>query len=98
MQADHTNKHFGIMVRDDTQIAEIREKLTTKYKIELIPPFRCDFRDSWGNRIQVVDLHDESLVWLLPYQELQKTGLDSGNSQRRIELEQKLTKASTLRF
>lgn len=75
---DHTNKHFGIMVRDDAQIAEIRKKLTTKYKIELIPPFRCDFRDPWGNRIQVVDLHDESLVWLLPYQELQKTGLKFG--------------------
>ena len=68
-------KHFGIMVRDEAQIAEIREKLTTKYQIELIPPFRCDFRDPWGNRIQVVDLHDESLVWLLPYQELQETGL-----------------------
>jgi catechol 2,3-dioxygenase-like lactoylglutathione lyase family enzyme len=67
--------HFGLMVRDEKQIAEIREKLTKKYKIELIPPFRCDFRDPWGNRIQVVDLHDESLVWLLPYQELQKTGL-----------------------
>src|SRR5437868_7907328 len=24
-------KHFGIMVRDETQIAEIREKLTAKY-------------------------------------------------------------------
>jgi len=23
----------------------------------------------------VVDLHDESLVWLLPYQEVQKTGV-----------------------
>lgn len=68
-------RHFGIMVRDEAQIAEIREKLTTKYKIKLIPPFRCDFRDPWGNRIQVIDLHDESLVWLLPYQELQKTGL-----------------------
>lgn len=67
--------HFGIMVRDEAQIAEIREKLTTKYKIKLIPPFRCDFRDPWGNRIQVVDLHDESLVWLLPYQEVQKAGL-----------------------
>jgi len=70
-----TRKHFGIMVRDEEQIAEVRKKLTTKYKIKLIPPFRCDFRDPWGNRIQVVDLHDESLVWLMPYQELQKTGL-----------------------
>jgi len=68
-------KHFGIMVRDEEQIAEIRKKLTGKYKIKLIPPFRCDFRDPWGNRVQVVDLHDESLVWLLPYQEVQKTGL-----------------------
>ena len=74
VQADR-NKHFGIMVRDDSQIAEIREKLTKKYKIKLIPPFRCDFRDPWGNRIQVVDLHDESLIWLLPYQEVQKAGV-----------------------
>lgn len=68
-------RHFGLMVRDDAQIAEIREKVTTKYGIELIPPFRCDFYDPFGNRVQVVDLHDESLVWLLPYQEVQKTGL-----------------------
>jgi catechol-2,3-dioxygenase len=67
--------HFGIMVRDETQIAEIRAKLTKKYGIELIPPFRCDFRDPWGNRIQVVDLHDESLIWLLPYREVQKAGV-----------------------
>ncbi len=67
--------HFGIMVRDEMQLAEIREKLTNKYGIKLIPPFRCDFRDPWGNRIQVVDLHDESLVWLLPYQEVQKAGV-----------------------
>ena len=39
------------------------------------PGFRCDFRDPFGNRIQVVDLHDESLVWLLPYQEVQKVGI-----------------------
>ena len=34
-----------------------------------------DFRDPWGNRIQVVDLHDESLIWLLPYREVQKAGI-----------------------
>jgi catechol-2,3-dioxygenase len=70
-----SNHHFGIMVRDEQQLAEVREKLTKKYCIELIPPFRCDFRDPWGNRIQVVDLHDESLVWLLPYREVQKVGI-----------------------
>jgi catechol 2,3-dioxygenase-like lactoylglutathione lyase family enzyme len=68
-------RHFGLMVRDDAQLAEIREKLRTKYRIALIPPFRCDFRDPFGNRIQVVDLHDESMIWLLPYRELQDTGL-----------------------
>jgi catechol-2,3-dioxygenase len=72
---DRSNRHFGLMVRDKKQIAEVREKLTKKYKIKLIPGFRCDFRDPWGNRMQVVDLHDESLVWLLPYQEVQKAGI-----------------------
>ncbi len=68
-------RHFGIMVRDEAQLAEVRKKLQEKYKLKLQPPFRCDFRDPWGNRIQVVDLHDESLVWLLPYGEVQKAGI-----------------------
>jgi hypothetical protein len=41
-----------------------REKLTKGYKI-----------DPWGNRIQVLNLHDESLAWLLPYQEVQNAGI-----------------------
>jgi len=45
------------MVRDEAQLAEVRKKLKEKYKLKLEPPFRCDFRDPWGNRIQVVDLH-----------------------------------------
>ena len=69
------SRHFGIMVRDESQLAEVREKVTKKYGLKLIPGFRCDFRDPFGNRIQVVDLHDESLVWLLPYQEVQKAGI-----------------------
>ena len=68
-------RHFGLMVRNETQLEEVRRKLTEKYKLKLEPPFRCDFRDPWGNRIQVVDLHDESLVWLLPYREVQKVGI-----------------------
>lgn len=74
LQPDRT-KHFGLMVRDGQQIQEVRKKLTTKYKLKLHPDFRCDFRDPWGNRIQVGDLSDESLVWLLPYQEIQKAGM-----------------------
>jgi catechol 2,3-dioxygenase-like lactoylglutathione lyase family enzyme len=68
-------RHFGLIVRDEAQLREVREKLTMKYGIKLIPPFRCDFIDPFGNRVQVVDLHDESLIWLLPYQEVQKTGI-----------------------
>jgi catechol 2,3-dioxygenase-like lactoylglutathione lyase family enzyme len=63
-------RHFGVIVRDEEQIAQVRAKLVDKYGLALIEGFRCDFRDPWGNRIQVVDLHDESLVWLLPYQEV----------------------------
>ena len=68
-------KHFGLIVRDEAQLNQVREKLTEKYGLKLIPGFRCDFHDPFGNRIQVVDLHDESLVWLLPYREVQKTGI-----------------------
>jgi catechol 2,3-dioxygenase-like lactoylglutathione lyase family enzyme len=68
-------RHFGLMVRDETQLQEIRQKLVGKYGIKLIPPFRCDFIDPFGNRVQVVDLHDESMVWLLPYEEVQKAGI-----------------------
>ncbi len=68
-------RHFGLIVRDEEQLAEVRKKITGKYGLKLQPPFRCDFRHPWGNRIQVVDLHDESLIWLLPYAEVQKAGV-----------------------
>lgn len=48
-------RHFGIIVKDDDEIAAVREKVKA-WGLELIPPFACDFRDPWGNRIQVVDL------------------------------------------
>ncbi len=66
--------HFGIMVRDEAQIAQVREKLR-HYGITPNPPFRCDFFDPWGNRVQVADLHDESLIWLLPYREVRDAGV-----------------------
>src|SRR5438876_10178915 len=31
-------RHFGIMVRDEKQLGEVRDKLTKKYGIELMPP------------------------------------------------------------
>lgn len=75
-------RHFGLIVRDEEQLDEVREKLIKKYKITLHPPFRCDFYDPFGNHVQVVDLHDESLVWLLPYQEVQKAGIVFENSHK----------------
>ena len=71
---DH--RHFGLMVRDDAQVAEVRQKITEKYGLKTIPPFRCDFRDPWGNRIQVVDMHDESTAWIQPYEEVQVVGAE----------------------
>jgi catechol 2,3-dioxygenase-like lactoylglutathione lyase family enzyme len=71
--------HFGLIVRDDQQLGEVRDKITKKYGLKLISGFRCAFRDPFGNRIDVVDLHDESLVWLLPYQEVQQAGIRFGN-------------------
>ncbi|MBV8117447.1 MAG: VOC family protein [Candidatus Eremiobacteraeota bacterium] len=73
-----TVRHFGLIVRDETQLAEVREKLVHTYGLKLFPHFRCDFVDPFGNRVQVVDLHDESLVWLLPYQEVQEAGVRFG--------------------
>lgn len=87
-------RHFGLMVRDEQQIAAVREKLTKKYGIELLPRFRCDFFDPWGNHIQVVDLHDESMVWLLPYQEVQKAGIDFNSANRSGTTEQMSLSAS----
>ncbi|PYI44185.1 MAG: VOC family protein [Verrucomicrobia bacterium] len=57
------------------KLTEVRKKVKEKYGLKLESRFRCDFRDPWGNRIQVVDLHDESLIWLLPYAEVQKVGI-----------------------
>ena len=83
LQPDRT-KHFGIMVRDEAQVNEVRDKIIKKYGLDVHPDFRCDFRDPWGNHIQVGDLHDESLVWLLPYREVQDTGItfSSGPAQQ----------------
>ncbi len=80
LQPDRS-KHFGMMVRDEAQINEVREKITKKYGLEVHPDFRCDFRDPWGNRIQVGDLHDESVAWMLPYREIQDLGISFGSKE-----------------
>jgi catechol-2,3-dioxygenase len=62
------HRHFGIIVKDDDEIAEVRRRLQAR-GIELIPPFACDFRDPWGNRIQVVDLSVVTPWWATALQE-----------------------------
>src|SRR6202045_625187 len=41
-------RHFGIMVRDEQQLTEVRKKITGKYKLNREPPFRCYFHDPLG--------------------------------------------------
>jgi hypothetical protein len=73
-------KHFGFMVRDEAQINAVKRKLRETYKLHVNEGgfTRCDFEDPWGNHIQVGDLHDESLIWLLPYREVQTLGIEFG--------------------
>lgn len=60
-------RHFGIIVRDDDEIAEVKRRLQAR-GIELIPPFACDFRDPWGNRVQVVDLSVSTPWWATAFE------------------------------
>lgn len=73
-------KHFGFIVKTEEQINLVKKKLREKYHLHVHEGgfTRCDFEDPWGNHIQVVDLHDESMVWLLPYQEVQTLGIEFG--------------------
>ena len=36
MPPDESDRHFGIMVRDEAQLAEVRDKITRKYGLKLI--------------------------------------------------------------
>ena len=73
-------RHFGFIVKTENEIDEVKKKLREQYKLHVNEGgfTRCDFEDPWGNHIQVVDLHDESLVWLLPYREVQTLGIAFG--------------------
>jgi catechol-2,3-dioxygenase len=72
--------HFGFIVKTEAEINQVKQKLRGTYKLHVNEGnfTRCDFEDPWGNHIQVVDLHDESLVWLLPYREVQTLGIEFG--------------------
>ena len=70
-QSADDDRHFGLVVDDRSQVRELAKAAGAK----ILEGGFLDFLDPWGNRIQVVDLHDESLIWLLPYREVQKAGV-----------------------
>ena len=82
-------KHFGFIVRTEAELNAVKEKLREKYHLTVNEEewSRCDFEDPWGNRVQVVDLHDESLVWLLPYREVQTLGIEFGEPRAASKIE-----------
>jgi lactoylglutathione lyase len=53
-QADDDSRHFGLVVDD---AAAVREALERE-GIEILPGRGLDFRDPWGNRVQIVQ-YDE---------------------------------------
>src|SRR5258705_8845540 len=36
-------RHFGLMVRDERQVAAVRDKMTKKYRLKIIPGFFFGF-------------------------------------------------------
>jgi len=83
-------KHFGFIVKTEDEINEVKKKLRETYKLHVNEGnfTRCDFEDPWGNHIQVVDLHDESLVWLMPYREVQTLGIEFGEPKEAFKTEE----------
>ena len=49
-----THRHFGVVV-DDRE--EVRRALEAA-RVEIVPSRGLDFRDPWGNHVQVVDYRD----------------------------------------
>ena len=58
-------ERFGLIVRVEEQLAEVREKLTKKYKLKLIEDSAGIFTIHSTTASKVVHLDDESLVWLI---------------------------------
>lgn len=54
-QADDEHRHFGLVV-DDRE--PVRRRLEAIDEAEVIPSSGLDFRDPWGNYVQVVEYRD----------------------------------------
>jgi catechol 2,3-dioxygenase-like lactoylglutathione lyase family enzyme len=53
-QGPDQGRHFGLVVEDKTAVRAALEAAD----VELEPGSRLDFRDPWGNRIEIVDYRD----------------------------------------
>ncbi|HKJ65361.1 MAG TPA: VOC family protein [Desulfopila sp.] len=52
--SEDSHRHFGMVVDDKEQVRKILEQ----NKVEILGGPFLDFRDPWGNRIQVVDYRE----------------------------------------
>jgi lactoylglutathione lyase len=53
-QAGDDNRHFGLVVDDKEAVRRALEDAG----VETLPGRRLDFRDPWGNRVEIVDYRD----------------------------------------
>jgi lactoylglutathione lyase len=53
-QAGDDDRHFGLVVDDKEAVRRALEDAG----VEILPGRRLDFRDPWGNRIEIVDYRD----------------------------------------
>jgi hypothetical protein len=53
-QAGDDGRHFGLVVDDKEAVRRALEEAG----VEILPGRRLDFRDPWGNRVEVVDYRD----------------------------------------
>ena len=53
-QSPDQGRHFGLVVEDKTAVREALEAAD----VEIEPGSRLDFRDPWGNRVEIVDYRD----------------------------------------
>ncbi|WP_153552774.1 VOC family protein [Halomicrobium sp. LC1Hm] len=67
---DDRQRHFGLVVDDATVV----EKRLEELDVEVLPGRGLDFRDPWGNRIQIVAYED--IQYTKPDHVLRAMGLD----------------------
>jgi catechol-2,3-dioxygenase len=78
-QPADTDRHFGLVVDDRERVRALAEQAGA----ELIEGGSLDFRDPWGNRIQVVEYRD--IQFAKTDAVLRAMGLDGGKSDAALE-------------